>query len=98
MQTIERRWSIFRVRYIERDVPPDVLRELHIAYYEGFRAMLDTIRQLADLDEYVARSTLDRLHAEARAFNRTIKESFNAGTQAAPRQDRAPEPANRKAR
>ncbi|MEX3950589.1 hypothetical protein AB4Y45_25545 [Paraburkholderia sp. EG287A] len=73
MLTIEERWTNYRLRRIDHGTPPERLQELRTAYYAGFRGMLDATRELSELDEYVARSLLERLHIESRRFGKGIR-------------------------
>lgn len=69
MQTIDERWCGFALRCIDPASPPDQFREMRIAFYAGFKAMLDTNFELAEMDEVVAVLLLERLHTEARRFD-----------------------------
>jgi hypothetical protein len=68
MKTIEERWHEFRRRVMDPDVPEPQLSEMRIAFYAGFKAMLDANMEIAMLDNVPAVRELERLQNEARRF------------------------------
>ena len=72
MKTIDDRWQDFRAGCIDRNAPPLQVREMRIAFYAGFKAMLDANMEIALLDEEPAVDELEQLHIEARRFGASI--------------------------
>jgi hypothetical protein len=72
MKTIDDRWLDFRAGCIAPDSTPTQLREMRIAFYGGFKAMLDANMELAMLPELVAVMLLEQLHIEARHFGASL--------------------------
>ncbi len=72
MKTIDDRWQDFQAGCIDRDAPPLQMREMRIAFYAGFKSMLDANLELAELDERQAVRLLEQLHIEARRFGASL--------------------------
>ena len=68
MKSIEQRWKDFRARVMDPDCPEIQVREMRLAFFAGFRSMLDATVFLAGFDERLAVVELEKLHIEARAF------------------------------
>ncbi|MFP4891259.1 hypothetical protein [Paraburkholderia sp. EG304] len=72
MDTIEGRWILYRERCIPYDLSPAVVYAMKVAFYAGFKTMLDFNFELADLREPVAIFSLELLHREARVFSESL--------------------------
>jgi hypothetical protein len=69
MLNIADRWTQFRTLHIASTAAPAQLHDLRIAFYAGFRAMLDANLEIAELDEVVAVLRLEQFHRESRRFD-----------------------------
>ncbi len=72
MRSISERWLNFRVQCIASDATPLQLQQLRIAFYAGFRSMLDANLELGMIDdEVVAVALLELFHTEINQFDPT---------------------------
>ena len=72
IRTIEDRWLDFRASCISLDAHPDLLRELRVVFYAGFKSMLDANMEIAELHEIEAIVQLEQLHIESRRFGASL--------------------------
>ncbi|CAB3758473.1 hypothetical protein [Paraburkholderia humisilvae] len=72
MKTIADRWTDFEARVVAPDAPPLQRDEMRLAFYAGFKSMLDVNFELAGLDELSAVFLLERFHIEARRFGASL--------------------------
>lgn len=71
VKSIDARWNDFVSRHIAH-ASPSVVHDLRIAFYAGFKAMLDANFEIAELDELSAVFELERLHIESRRFGAAL--------------------------
>jgi tRNA isopentenyl-2-thiomethyl-A-37 hydroxylase MiaE len=74
MNTIEDRWLIFRTRCLSSHAHAIQLHEMRVAFYAGFKAMLDANLHIAELDDVTAILELELLQREARHFGDYLAE------------------------
>lgn len=69
MKTIAERWELFRTRVISPAAPPIQVAEMRLAFYAGFKAMLDAEMEIADLNpEDAGVAALHAFHVEAATY------------------------------
>lgn len=74
VKTIADRWEDFRARVISPVAPAIQVSEMRMAFYAGFKAMLDAELEIADLDSQTAGvAILHALHEEAITFGRSYR-------------------------
>lgn len=66
MKTIEERWNDFYARNLSTETNAAVVETVRLAFYAGFKAMLDANIEIADLDESAAIIELEKLNTESR--------------------------------
>jgi hypothetical protein len=69
---IQQCWLDFRMKVISPGAPDIQVREMRLAFYAGFKSMLDLNMKLAELDEHRAVCLLEQLHQEARRFGASV--------------------------
>ena len=74
MKTMEERWRDFAARRISRDAPPVQYHEMRIAFYGGFKAMLDVDEELTRMTDEAAILMLEQFYRESRTFAASLKE------------------------
>ncbi|MBB5469348.1 hypothetical protein HDG32_005495 [Paraburkholderia sp. CI2] len=74
MKTMEDRWTEFAVQCISPNAPAIQFQVMRIAFYAGFKAMLDVDEELTRLTDEAAILTLERFYRESRNFIASIKE------------------------
>lgn len=72
MKVISERWAEFRERVIDPNAPDVQVSEMRIAFYAGFKAMLDANLELAMIDQLTAVRLLEQLHIEAPRFGASL--------------------------
>lgn len=72
MKTIEERWARFRREVMDPDAPEVQVHEMHLAFYAGFTAMLDTTWTLDEMPAREAIEILEKFSAEARLFSESL--------------------------
>ena len=72
MKTIEQRWLDFEARVVAPDAPPLQRSEMRLAFYAGFKSMLDVNFELAELDQLSAVFLLEKFHTESRRFGASL--------------------------
>ncbi|MBN3756037.1 hypothetical protein G3N95_24055 [Paraburkholderia sp. Tr-20389] len=71
VKSIDARWNDFSARHIAY-ASPAVVHDLRIAFYAGFKAMLDANLEIAELDEASAVLELEGLHIESHRFGASL--------------------------
>jgi len=74
MKTMEDRWNEFAARCIAPNAPDIQFHEMRIAFYAGFKAMLDVDEELTRMTDEAAIITLERFYRESRTFFASLKE------------------------
>lgn len=75
MKSIEDRWSDFRQRVISPLAPPVQVSEMRLAFYAGFKAMLDAEIEISNTESEAAGIALfESLFREAENFPRRRNE------------------------
>ncbi|WP_322046022.1 hypothetical protein [Paraburkholderia sp. J67] len=73
--TIRHEWDRFESRVITRDAPAIQHSEMRIAFYSGFKAMLDLNVVIGQMQEDEGIAALRALASEARQFGKTSGDS-----------------------
>jgi hypothetical protein len=71
VKSIDARWNDFSTRHIAC-ASPALVHDLRVAFYAGFKAMLDANFEIAELDETSAVLELEQLHIESRRFGASL--------------------------
>lgn len=75
--TIAQEWECFRFRVMAADAAPIQRREMRLAFYAGFKSMLDLNLVIGAMPEALAIMALCALAEESRLFPAMHDESVN---------------------